>query len=188
MPSASWSTPTPPRRWTRSCTSTSWRSAAAGRSSAPSARSGCSPRWPCTSYTGSCPPAAPTQLRLLDTTDAPASEGGWVLLGECPGEAIALGLVGRFWRPVISYATVERDDFRDFAEPGWAKTVYELSVHGLDDGRTLVTGLMRTATTDEHARRWFQRYWTLGVGSGAHVLVNGLLEQARERAEHGVAA
>jgi hypothetical protein len=42
---------------------------------------------------------------------------------------------------------------------------------------------MRTATTDEHARRWFRRYWTLGVGSGAHVLVNGLLEAVREDAE-----
>jgi hypothetical protein len=42
---------------------------------------------------------------------------------------------------------------------------------------------MRTATTDEHARRWFRRYWTFGVGSGAHVLVNGLLDVTREMAE-----
>jgi 3-oxoacyl-ACP reductase-like protein len=42
---------------------------------------------------------------------------------------------------------------------------------------------MRTATTDEHARRWFRRYWTLGVGAGAHVLVNALLDAAREHAE-----
>jgi hypothetical protein len=42
---------------------------------------------------------------------------------------------------------------------------------------------MRTATTDEHARRWFRRYWTFGVGSGAHMLVHALLESVRERAE-----
>jgi hypothetical protein len=42
---------------------------------------------------------------------------------------------------------------------------------------------MRTATTDEHAQRWFRRYWTLGVGSGAHVLVAGVLELTREDAE-----
>ena len=29
----------------------------------------------------------------------------------------------------------------------------------------------------------FRRYWTLGVGSGAHVLVHGLLEVGREDAE-----
>jgi hypothetical protein len=42
---------------------------------------------------------------------------------------------------------------------------------------------MQTATTDETARRWFRRYWTFGVGPGAHVLVGALLELARERAE-----
>ena len=44
---------------------------------------------------------------------------------------------------------------------------------------------MRTAATDEHARRWFRRYWTLGVGSGAPALVHGLLEVIREDAEAG---
>jgi hypothetical protein len=50
-------------------------------------------------------------------------------------------------------------------------------------GALRFTGVMRTATTDELARRWFRRYWTFGVGSGAHVLVSGLLELARELAE-----
>jgi len=77
--------------------------------------------------------------------------------------------------------TAER--FRDFSEPGYAKTIYSLSVRRLDDERTLLSGVMRTATTDEHARRWFRRYWTYGVGSGAHVLVNGLLDVTREMAE-----
>ena len=137
---------------------------------------------------GERPPAAPERMRLRDTAEMPASDGGWVLLGERSGETIALGLVGRFWRPVITFREVDRDSFRDFAEPGWAKTVYELSVHGLDDGRTLLTGVMRTATTDERARTWFRRYWTFGVGSGAHVLVNGVLEMAQEAAERAHAS
>jgi hypothetical protein len=78
---------------------------------------------------------------------------------------------------------VPPEGFRDFAEPGYAKTIYSLSVRALDDRRTLLSGVMRTATTDEHARRWFRRYWTFGVGSGAHVLVNGLLDVTREIAE-----
>jgi hypothetical protein len=56
-------------------------------------------------------------------------------------------------------------------------------VRAVDDNRTLLSGVMRTATTDEHARRWFRRYWTLGVGSGAHVLVSSLLDLTREMAE-----
>jgi hypothetical protein len=52
----------------------------------------------------------------------------------------------------------------------------------------LLKGVMRTATTDAHARQCFRRYWTLGVGSGAHLLVNGLLDVTRELAEERLAA
>ncbi len=134
---------------------------------------------------GERPPKAPDSLRLRDMPSLPPSEGGWILLGERPDEEIALGLVGKFWHPVIEYAEVSADGFREFDEPGFAKTLYDLSVRPLDDGRTLLCGLMRTATTDEHARRWFRRYWTFGVGSGAHILVGSLLEEAREGAERG---
>jgi hypothetical protein len=61
--------------------------------------------------------------------------------------------------------------------------VYALSARPLNSDRTILSGLMRTATTDEHARRWFRRYWTFGVGSGAHILVGSLLESARRAAE-----
>ena len=132
---------------------------------------------------GETPPRAPERMRLRDTASVPMGEGGWVLLGERPGDEIALGLVGKFWRPVIAYAKFDVAGFRDFAEPGFAKTVYSLSVRAAGANRTLLSGVMRTATTDEHARRWFRRYWTLGVGSGAHVLVSSLLDLTREMAE-----
>ena len=67
--------------------------------------------------------------------------------------------------------------------PGYAKTVYSLSVRAIDERRTLLSGVMRTATTDEQARKWFRRYWTLGVGSGAHIVVSGVLDLTREMAE-----
>ena len=86
---------------------------------------------------------------------------------------------------MIQYADVDAGQFTAFAEPGWAKTVYALGVTALDDDHTLLRAVMRTAATDEHARRWFWRYWTLGVGSGAPVLVHGLLEVIREDAEAG---
>jgi hypothetical protein len=132
---------------------------------------------------GERPPAAPERLGLRDLTGLPAGAGGWILLGERPGEEIALGLVGKFWRPVIEYAEVDAASFKPFAQPGYAKAVYALGVRPLADRRTLLSGVMRTATTDEHARRWFRRYWTLGVGSGAQILVNGLLDVVREDAE-----
>jgi hypothetical protein len=128
-------------------------------------------------------PSAPERMTLHDIANTPLGEGGWALLGERTSEEIALGLVGKFWRPVIEFAPVDASDFADFAEPAYAKTVYSLSVSALGDHQTLLSGLMRTATTDEHARRWFRRYWTFGVGSGAHVLVEGLLDMVREDAE-----
>jgi len=132
---------------------------------------------------GEHPPAAPERLTLRDTTKLPMSGGGWLLLGERPPEEIALGLVGKFWRPVIEYAEVDADGFRDFAEPGFGKTVYALGTRGQENQQTVLWATMRTATTDEHARDWFRRYWTLGVGYGAHVLVHGLLDFVREQAE-----
>jgi hypothetical protein len=132
---------------------------------------------------GELPQRPPPHLRLRDITAMPLQGGGWVLLGERPQDEIALGLVGKFWRPVIEFANVTADGFRDFTEPGYAKTIYSLSVRPLGERRTLLSGVMRTATTDRHARRWFRRYWTFGVGSGAHVLVDGLLDVTREMAE-----
>jgi hypothetical protein len=132
---------------------------------------------------GERPPHTPESMRLRELAQMQPEQGGWILLGERPGEEIVLGLVGKFWRPVIQYAQVSPASFTDFDEPGYAKTIYDLSVRTLPDRRSLLAGLMRTATTDEHARRWFRRYWTFGVGSGAHVLVHALLETVRDTAE-----
>ena len=133
---------------------------------------------------GEQPAGPPERVRLRDMADLPMSGGGWALLAERPPEAIALGLVGKFWKPVIEFADVTADSFRDFGDPGFAKTVYALSVKPLDGGsRSLLSAVMRTATTDEHARRWFRRYWTFGIGSGAHLLAGGLIDAAREDAE-----
>jgi hypothetical protein len=133
---------------------------------------------------GELPARQPEHLRLCDITSIPLDEGGWVLLGLRAQDEIALGLVGKFWRPVIEFATVASpNEFAIFAEPGFAKTIYALSVQAVGEERTRLSGVMRTATTDEHARRWFRRYWTFGIGSGAHLLVNGLIDVTREMAE-----
>jgi hypothetical protein len=137
---------------------------------------------------GERPPDAPERLTLRDTTELPANRGGWILLGERAPDEIALGLVGKFWRPVIEYAQISADGFTAFDLPGYAKTIYALGVRPLEGDRTLLWAVMRTATTDEQARRWFRRYWMLGVGSGAHALVNGLLDVVREDAEKVSAA
>ncbi len=133
---------------------------------------------------GQPPATMPATLTLRDTARLPMGEGGWVLLGERPNDEIALGLVGKFWRPVITYAEISSpEQFRDFEILGYAKTVYSLSVRPVGVDRTLVAGVMRTATTSEDARRWFRRYWTFGVGAGAHVLVQSVVDAVKDMAE-----
>jgi hypothetical protein len=75
-----------------------------------------------------------------------------LLHGERPGEQLALGLVGKLWRPAIEYEDISAEDLRDFAQPGYARTVYQLTARLLDDG-TLLSGLMRTATALLELRR-----------------------------------
>ena len=53
---------------------------------------------------GERPAKPPESMRLRDMPSIPMNEGGWILLDERPGEEIALGLVGKFWRPVIEWA------------------------------------------------------------------------------------
>ncbi len=133
-------------------------------------------------------PERPGELRLRDMGSLPPSQGGWIELGVFPERELALGLVGKFWLPVIEYASVSPEEFGAFAAPGWAKTIYDLSVAPLGNDRTRLSGTMRTVGTDEHARKWFRRYWTLGVGSGAHVLVDGLLDTVAREAEERMLA
>lgn len=138
---------------------------------------------------GELPLRQPEHMRLRDLTSLPLDEGGWLLLGLRAQDEIALGLVGKFWRPVIEFAKLSSpDEFATFAAPGFAKTIYSLSVQPVGEERTRLSGVMRTATTDEHARQWFRRYWTFGVGSGAHLLVNALLDVTREMAEQDAAS
>jgi hypothetical protein len=96
-------------------------------------------------------------------------EVGFVLLGERPGAEIAAGVVGRFWRlagnePV---AVRTREDFIDFAEPGYAKAAMAFLVRPERGGSRVVTET-RVAGTSLDATRAFLRYWrAIRPGSGA---------------------
>lgn len=77
-----------------------------------------------------------------------------MLLGQREQDEIARGLVETFWRPVIEFAKVSSAaEFRDFSTPGLAETIYALSIRQLESRRTLLSGVMRTTITDDHARR-----------------------------------
>jgi hypothetical protein len=106
--------------------------------------------------------------------------GGFVALRETPGELV-FGAVGRFWRPAGGLRRIDARDFRDFAEPGWAKGAFNFEVRRVGE-RTVVTTETRVATTDDAARRSFGRYWRV-IAPGSALIRVAWLRAIRRRAE-----
>jgi len=106
--------------------------------------------------------------------------GGFVTLRESPNELV-LGVVGRFWQPSAGVRPIEAADFHDFDEPGWAKAAVNFEIERVGE-RTLLRTETRVATTDEHARRRFGRYWRV-VHPGSALIRIAWLRAIRRRAE-----
>jgi hypothetical protein len=83
---------------------------------------------------------------------------GFTILVERPEEEIALGIVGKFWRPAGPIRPVDAGAFVAFDEPGWAKAVWSFSL-GESPGGIVVTTETRVRCTDAASRRAFLRYW-----------------------------
>jgi hypothetical protein len=118
--------------------------------------------------------------RLLDGF----RRGGFVELHQTPGELVFGGVV-RFWQPAGGLRRIDPADFRDFAEPGFAKAAFNFAVERIDGG-TVVRTETRVATTDEQARRSFGRYWRL-VHPGSALIRIAWLRAIRRRAERNPA-
>jgi hypothetical protein len=113
---------------------------------------------------------------LLDGFEA----AGFVALRETPTELV-YGGVGRYWTPAGGLRRVAPDEFRAFAEPGFAKGVLGFTVAREGD-RTRVTTETRVATTDAAARRSFGRYWRV-IHPGSALIRIAWLRAIRRRAE-----
>jgi hypothetical protein len=118
--------------------------------------------------------------RLLDGF----RRGGFVDLHEAPDELV-FGAIGRFWQPSGGLRRIDAADFRDFAEPGFAKAAFNFQVERVD-GHTVLRTETRIATTDEHARRRFGRYWRV-IYPGSALIRIAWLRAIRRRAERHLA-
>jgi hypothetical protein len=54
---------------------------------------------------------------------------------------------------------IPREEFAAFAEPGWAKIVWNVSITQRTKRRCVVRTETRVATTDPASRRIFRLYW-----------------------------
>jgi len=107
------------------------------------------------------PPPQPARRLLIDPSPALA---GWLSLGERTESEIALGAVGRFWRPDIEWYDVSAmtpAQFAAFDEPGWGRIAVAFSLRHYGASRALISYEARTATGDPDAARRFAHYWTV---------------------------
>jgi hypothetical protein len=85
---------------------------------------------------------------------------GFVKLEEVPLREVVFGIVGRFWKPRGDLRRVTPEEFRSFAEAGWAKGAMNVAVVPAG-GATEVSTETRVLCFGDAARRRFRIYWTL---------------------------
>jgi hypothetical protein len=107
---------------------------------------------------------------------------GAALLGARPPGEILAGAIGRFWRLAGNEPVVfgSPEEFRAFAEPGFAKAVVGFR---LDPTRAeiLLTTETRFVATDEATHRLMGRYWRI-IRPGSDLIRTEWLRAIRRRA------
>ena len=105
---------------------------------------------------------------------------GFARVADAPDEVV-FAVIGRFWRPDGGRrpGVADGDEFRAFAEPGYAKAVMSFELSPCDGGTELTTETRVRATSDG-ARRAFAAYWLL-VGSGSALVRREILGAVASR-------
>jgi hypothetical protein len=107
---------------------------------------------------------------------------GWGVLEETPGREIAFGAVCKPWEGDVKFRAVPAEEFAAFAEPGYAKIAWSITVNRLGGTRSLIRTETRVVTTDAESRRRFRRYWSL-VSPGVGLIRREMLRLIKRRAE-----
>ena len=109
--------------------------------------------------------------------------------GRLGDEALAYGLVGRFWEPGYGLVPLPHADaFRQFAEPGVAKLLLAFEAYVDDDSRaqgdaaTVITTVSRLVCADDATRRRMALYWGL-IRPASGLIRQRLLAQIKRVAE-----
>jgi hypothetical protein len=83
----------------------------------------------------------------------------FTLLGEKAGEELVFGLVGKFWRPDGGLRRLSREEFAEFAEPGFAKAAWNLRLDPGPGPACELSTETRVLCLGDSARRKFLVYW-----------------------------
>ncbi len=86
---------------------------------------------------------------------------GWVILDESPGHELVMGSVTQPWERDVRFRSVAPADFLAFAEPGFTKIVWNITVKEVEPGISLASTETRVLATDPASKRRFRIYWTI---------------------------
>ena len=118
--------------------------------------------------------ARPAPAFRLDTMASSTDQPGFQVLAEVPGAEVAVGAIGKVWRPTIPFVHV--DDaaaFKAFATPAFAKVAWAIRVSPRGTG-SHVEVEVRVDATDERAWRRFRLYFVV-VGPASRYIRRTLL-------------
>ena len=107
---------------------------------------------------------------------------GWTVLAETPGHEIVFGAVCKPWEGDVTFRPVPAEEVAAFAEPGFTKIAWGITVDRVGGLRTLIRTETRVSTTDEESRRRFRRYWAF-VAPGVGLVRRELLRMIKRQAE-----
>jgi hypothetical protein len=119
---------------------------------------------------------AQLRFRLDDLVSTPGEPGFQVLAEDRPHE-VAVGAIGKVWRPVIPFAHVpDAAAFAAFSQEGYIKVAWALRVVAEGEQTSRVEFELRVVGTDDDAWKKFTRYFRL-IGPGSHFIRRVLLAQ-----------
>jgi hypothetical protein len=108
--------------------------------------------------------------------------GGFTILADEPPEELVFGIVGRFWRLSGGGLGVAAEDFKAFAQPGYAKAAANFLVVPASDGRIRLSTETRIHCTNGGARLRFRFYW-IAIRPFSGLVRRAMLRSIREAAE-----
>lgn len=126
-------------------------------------------------------PAPPSGATHAGLREALGEDGPWVLLADEPGVEVVLGLL---WRPPAGGVKRPAAAFDAFAEPGFTKVAWSITVTPFGPDRSLLTTETRTAATDAATRRRFLLLWRV-MAPFASLLRRQVLIAIKAEAERG---
>jgi hypothetical protein len=89
-----------------------------------------------------------------------ALAGGFALLGERHGRAVAVGAIGKLWKTDIAFRPIAPAEFAAFHEPKYAKLAIAFWVERFGRDKSVLRFEARLAATDDsaraHVRRWYR--------------------------------